>query len=89
MSGVGVTSATSPGLAAAAVVELSRMRWEPARLRGIAVDTSVTIEMRFQAELQQHGRRVLPSVVSPPLSFELQSKTRIRILCDAKRKQRR
>jgi len=47
MSGVSVSSATSPELAAAALAEATRLRWEPARLRGIPVNTSVTLDIRF------------------------------------------
>jgi hypothetical protein len=47
MGRLSVNSATSPELAAAVVVEVGRMRWEPARMRGLPVDTSVTMEIRF------------------------------------------
>jgi len=47
MSGLSVNSATSPELAAAVLLEVGRMRWEPARLRGVAVNTSVTMDIRF------------------------------------------
>ncbi|SRR5260221_1484848 len=46
-SGLIVSSATSPDLAAAALTAVSQMRWEPARLRGVPVITSITIEIRF------------------------------------------
>ena len=46
-SGLGVNSATSSELAAAVLLEVGRIRWEPARLRGVAVNTSVTMDIRF------------------------------------------
>lgn len=48
-TGLRVSSATSPELAAAALVAAGQMRWEPARLRGVPVDTSITMEVRFDA----------------------------------------
>ena len=48
-SGLRVSSATSSELAAAALVAAGQMRWEPARLRGVPVDTSITMEIRFDA----------------------------------------
>jgi hypothetical protein len=47
MSGLSVNSATSPELAAAVLLEVGRIRWEPARLRGVAVNTSVTMDIHF------------------------------------------
>lgn len=47
LSGLSVNSATSPDLAAAALLEVGRMRWEPARLRGVGVITAVTMDIRF------------------------------------------
>lgn len=46
-SGLGVNSATSPELAAAVLLEVGRIRWEPARLRGGTVNTSVTMDIHF------------------------------------------
>jgi len=46
-SGLVVSSATSSGLAATALTVVRQMRWEPARLRGLPVSTSITIEIRF------------------------------------------
>jgi len=42
-----VSSATSSELAAAALTAVRQMRWEPARLRGVPVRTSMTMEIRF------------------------------------------
>ena len=47
LSGLSVSSATSPELASAVLLEVNRLRWEPARLRGVAVNTMVTMEIRF------------------------------------------
>jgi hypothetical protein len=47
LSGLSVSSATSPELATAVLLEVGRLRWEPARLRGGAVTTSATIDVRF------------------------------------------
>jgi hypothetical protein len=47
LSGLSVSAATSPELAAAVLLEVGRLRWEPARLRGVAVSTSATIDVRF------------------------------------------
>ena len=46
-NGLRVSSATSPELAAAALTAVGQMRWEPARLRGAPVDTSMTMAIRF------------------------------------------
>jgi hypothetical protein len=46
-SGLSVSSATSPGLAVAVLAAVRQMRWEPARLRGVPVSTSMTLEIRF------------------------------------------
>jgi hypothetical protein len=45
--GLIVSSATSPELAAGALTAVGQMRWEPARLRGVPVDTSMTMEISF------------------------------------------
>ena len=45
--GLSVSSATSPELAAAVLAEVGRTRWEPARLRGVAVNTAATLDVRF------------------------------------------
>lgn len=47
LSGLSVSSATSPELAAAVFLEVGRIRWEPARLRNVAVKTSVTMDVHF------------------------------------------
>lgn len=41
-----VNSATSPELAAAALAEAERMRWEPGRFRDVAVDTLVSVHLQ-------------------------------------------
>ena len=46
-SGLIVSSATSPKLATGVLTAVRQMRWEPARLRGVPVDTSMTMEIRF------------------------------------------
>jgi len=47
LSGASISSATSPELAAVALMAARQMRWEPARLRGVPVNTSMTLEIRF------------------------------------------
>lgn len=46
-SGLIVSSATSPEVAVAALAAVGQMRWEPARWRGVPVDTSMTMEISF------------------------------------------
>lgn len=47
LTGVTVNSATSEALAAAAITEVSRLRWEPARLRDLPAITSARLDLRF------------------------------------------
>ena len=46
LDGLGVNSATSEELAAAALAEAGRMRWEPGTLRGIPVSTRVWLRIQ-------------------------------------------
>ena len=46
LGGVSINSATSPGLAAAALAEAGLMRWEPGRLRGVPVNTLVSVQIQ-------------------------------------------
>jgi len=46
LGGLGINSATSPELAAAALAEAGLMRWEPGRLRGAPVNTSVSVQIQ-------------------------------------------
>ena len=47
LTGASVSSATSEDLAAAVLAEVSRLRWEPARLRDVPAIASATLEVRF------------------------------------------
>jgi hypothetical protein len=46
LGGLSINSATSPELAAAALAEAGRTRWEPGRLRGVPVNTLVSVQIQ-------------------------------------------
>jgi hypothetical protein len=46
LGGLSVNSATSPELAAAALAEAGQTRWEPGRLRGVPVNTLVSVQIQ-------------------------------------------
>jgi len=46
LGGLSINSATSPELAAAALAEAGLTRWEPGRLRGVPVNTLVSVQIQ-------------------------------------------
>jgi hypothetical protein len=46
LGGLSINLATSPELAAAALAEAALTRWEPGRLRGVPVNTLVSVQIQ-------------------------------------------